>query len=81
MADVAEGKPPVLVATVLDTEDARGLAEFYRELFGLTYRTGDEPPPPGEPDPKGQEWLVLVDPNGQHRPGGPTGRPARTAER
>jgi catechol 2,3-dioxygenase-like lactoylglutathione lyase family enzyme len=69
MADGLESKPPVIVATVLDTEDARGLAEFYRELFGLTYRPGDEPPPAGQPDPQGQEWLVLIDTNGQHRLG------------
>jgi catechol 2,3-dioxygenase-like lactoylglutathione lyase family enzyme len=69
VSDSTNSKPPVLVATVLDTEDARGLAEFYRKLFGLSYRAGDEPPAPGEPDPKGQEWLVLVDPNGQHRLG------------
>lgn len=35
------------------------MAEFYRELFGLTYRPGDEAPPTGEPDPKGDDWLVL----------------------
>ena len=64
MSDSTPSLPPVLVQTVLDTEDARGLAEFYRELFGLTYRAGDEPPPAGEPDPRGQEWLVLRDPNG-----------------
>ena len=67
MTDGAENKPPAIVGTVLDTEDARGLAEFYRELFGLSYRAGDEPPPAGEPDPKGQEWLVLRDPNGPHQ--------------
>jgi hypothetical protein len=44
---------------VLDTEDARGLAEFYREVFGFMYRDGDEPPPAGEPDPNGKDWLVL----------------------
>ena len=38
---------PKLRQVVLDTEDARGLAEFYRELLGLAYRQGDEPPPPG----------------------------------
>ena len=35
MTETAISKPPVLVQTVLDTEDARGLAEFYREFFGL----------------------------------------------
>jgi catechol 2,3-dioxygenase-like lactoylglutathione lyase family enzyme len=69
VANDAENKPPMIVGTVIDTEDARGLAEFYRELFGLRYRAGDEPPPAGEPDPKGQEWLVLEDPNGPHRLG------------
>jgi len=50
---------PVLRSVVLDSTDARGLAEFYRELLGLEYRPGDEPPPPGEPDPQAQDWLVL----------------------
>jgi hypothetical protein len=50
---------PVIRQVVLDTTDARGLAEFYRRLFGLTYRPGDEPPPSGEPDPRGADWLVL----------------------
>jgi len=44
---------------VLDTTDTRGLAEFYRELLGYTYRAGDEPPAPGEPDPAKQEILNL----------------------
>jgi catechol 2,3-dioxygenase-like lactoylglutathione lyase family enzyme len=50
---------PTLRQVVLDTTDARSLAEFYRELLGLQYRSGDEPPPPGEPDPQGTDWLVL----------------------
>jgi hypothetical protein len=50
---------PVIRQTVLDTTDPRSLAEFYRRLFGLRYRPGDEPPGPGQPDPKGQDWLVL----------------------
>lgn len=52
---------PKLLQVVLDTTDARGLAEFYRQLLGLRYRPGDEPPGPGEPDPNGQDWLVLTD--------------------
>lgn len=50
---------PRLRQVVLDTTDARALAEFYRKLFGLTYRRGDEAPAPGEPDPRGADWLVL----------------------
>lgn len=50
---------PVLRQVVLDCADARSLAEFYRQLLGLWYRPGDEPPPAGEPDRKGQDWLVL----------------------
>lgn len=58
---------PFLRATVLDATDARGLAEFYRQLLGFRYRPGDEPPAPGEPDPTGQDWLVLNDTTGQAR--------------
>jgi catechol 2,3-dioxygenase-like lactoylglutathione lyase family enzyme len=50
---------PTVAQVVLDCTDARALAEFYRELCGLRYRPGDEPPTPGEPDPNGQDWLVL----------------------
>ena len=50
---------PSLRQVVLDAEDARALAEFYRELLGLTYRPGDEPPVAGAPDPHGEDWLVL----------------------
>lgn len=50
---------PLVRQTVLDGPDARALAEFYRELLGLWYRPGDEPPPPGRPDPRGRDWLVL----------------------
>jgi catechol 2,3-dioxygenase-like lactoylglutathione lyase family enzyme len=52
---------PTLLHTVLDTTDVRRLAEFYRELLGLRYRHGDEPPSAGEPDDA--DWLVLVDGN------------------
>lgn len=50
---------PRIAQVVLDTTDARALAEFYRGLFGLGYRTGDEPPAACEPDPDGEDWLVL----------------------
>jgi len=53
-----------MVGTVLDTTDPRAVAEFYRDLLGWTYRSGDEPPAPGEPDPQGQDWLVLRAPEG-----------------
>src|SRR3954463_1508673 len=46
---------PVLMHTVLDTTDVRGLAEFYRELLGLRYRPGDEPPAGDAPDDA--DWL------------------------
>jgi catechol 2,3-dioxygenase-like lactoylglutathione lyase family enzyme len=55
---------PTLRQVVLDCTDARALAEFYRQLLGLRYRPGDEPPAAGEPDPAGQDWLVLRDPAG-----------------
>jgi len=58
---------PVLISTVLDAVDARALAEFYRRLLGYRYRAGDEPPPAGEPDPQGEDWLVLEAPGGGHR--------------
>ena len=53
---------PRLLQTVIDTTDVRGLAEFYRELLGLRYRSGDERPAPGEPDDA--DWLSLTDADG-----------------
>ena len=58
---------PELIAVVLDATDARELAEFYRQLLGYEYQPGDETPPAGEPDPKGQDWLVLRDRAGRPR--------------
>lgn len=55
---------PAFHQVVLDTEDARGLAEFYRQLLGFVYRLGDEPPPGGAFDARGQDWLVLQHPSG-----------------
>jgi catechol 2,3-dioxygenase-like lactoylglutathione lyase family enzyme len=50
---------PQLLHTALDTTRPRELAEFYRQLLGLRYRPGDEPPAAGDPDDA--DWLVLVD--------------------
>jgi catechol 2,3-dioxygenase-like lactoylglutathione lyase family enzyme len=52
---------PTLLHTAIDTTDCRGLAEFYRELLGLHYRPGDEPPTDGPDD---ADWLVLRHPDG-----------------
>ena len=56
---------PTLRQIVLDAVDARELAEFYRRLLGLRWRTGDEPPPPGAEDLAAHEWLALRDPAGR----------------
>ena len=53
---------PSLRQVVLDTTDARALAEFYRKLLGFAYRPGDEPPAPGQDDERGRDWLVIHDP-------------------
>lgn len=50
---------PQLLHTVLDTTDVRSLAEFYRQLLGLVYRSGDEAPADGMADDA--DWLVLTD--------------------
>ncbi len=56
---------PQLLHTAIDTTDVRGLAEFYRELLGLQYRPGDEPPADGTVDDA--DWLVLVDSTGARK--------------
>ena len=56
------GEHPRLLHTVLDTTEVRTLAEFYRELLGLVYRPGDEPPAGGVPDTA--DWLELTGPGG-----------------
>jgi hypothetical protein len=63
--EVDEVSRPQRMHTALDTEDARGLAEFYRQLLGLQYRPGDEPPTDGTPDDP--DWLVLVDADGRRQ--------------
>lgn len=50
---------PLLAQVVLDTTDARRSAEFWRELLGLVYRSGHEPPRHGQDDPAGRDWLNL----------------------
>ena len=55
--------PLAIRQIVLDTTDARRLAEFYRQLLGLSYRSGDEPPVDG-PDIRGADWLCLRNPDG-----------------
>ena len=58
---------PLFRQVVLDTTDARGLAEFYRQLLGLVYRAGDEPPAGDQPDERGRDWLVIHHPSGSPR--------------
>jgi catechol 2,3-dioxygenase-like lactoylglutathione lyase family enzyme len=53
---------PQLLHTVLDTTRPRELAELYRQLLGLSYRPGDEPPADGAADEA--DWLMLVDSDG-----------------
>ena len=55
---------PRILQVVLDGTSIRELAEFYRKLFGLQYRPGDEPPAAGDPDERGEDWLVLQNPLG-----------------
>ena len=54
---------------MLDTTDARALAEFYRQLLGFEYRPGYEPPPPGHDDVRGRDWLIVVHPSGSPQVG------------
>ena len=54
---------PVLMHTAIDATDGRALAEFYRQLLGLHYRPGDDPPTDGSVDEA--DWLVLLDDDGQ----------------
>ena len=56
---------PRMLHTAIETTDARALAEFYRELLGLQYRPGDEPPADAGSDEPG--WLVLMDSNGDRK--------------
>ena len=55
---------PWLMHTASDTTDCRGLAVELRELLGLQYRPGDEPPADAVDD---ADWLVLVDSDGRRK--------------
>jgi len=55
---------PHLRQVVLDTTDARVSTEFWRQLLGLVYRPGHEPPGLDEDDPAGRDWLNLQTPDG-----------------
>lgn len=50
---------PSVAQVVLDTTDARALAEFYRVLLGWPYAPGHE-----DVDPAGDDWLNLRNPSG-----------------
>jgi catechol 2,3-dioxygenase-like lactoylglutathione lyase family enzyme len=56
---------PRLLHTALDATNCRELAEFYRQLLGLQYRPGDEPPADGTTDDA--DWLVLTDASGARK--------------
>jgi catechol 2,3-dioxygenase-like lactoylglutathione lyase family enzyme len=58
---------PQILHVVLDTTDVRTLAEFYRQLLGLQYRDGDEPPADGSEDLPETDWLVLRDDDDNNR--------------
>ena len=58
---------PELLQTVLDTTDARRLAEFWRAVLGWGYRAGDEPPAGGDTADSPPDWLVLAHPAGAGR--------------
>jgi hypothetical protein len=65
MTEGTSGSFPLYRQVVLDTTDARGLAEFYRQLLGYVYRAGDGPPPAGEADPEG--FIIIHHPSGHPR--------------
>jgi len=65
MGEVENRSTPTLRQTVLDCENPRVLAEFYRLLFGLRYRPGDAADE--QPDGTDRDWLVLVDDSGSLR--------------
>lgn len=65
MGNAGAEEYPQLLHTVLDSEDVRSLAEFYRQLLGLVYRPGDGPPADAAADDA--DWLVLTDAAGARK--------------
>lgn len=63
----AASSVPRICQVVFDTTDARASAEFWRQLLGLVYPPPHEPPPAGEDDEAGRDWLNLNDPDGTPR--------------
>jgi len=55
---------PHLGQVVCDSTSPRIAAEFWRQLLGLVYRQGHEPPGPDEDDPAGDDWLNLLNSDG-----------------
>jgi Glyoxalase-like domain len=58
---------PQLRSVVLDTTDARHLAEFYRQLLGYRYRVEDEPRGDAGGNPEPEDFLMVLSPDGAHR--------------
>ncbi|SDJ05122.1 Catechol 2,3-dioxygenase [Frankineae bacterium MT45] len=52
---------------VLDSTDARALAQFYRKLLGFPYRDGDERPEGADASENGEDFIVLMNPAGGAR--------------
>lgn len=73
-----DSQRPKLSQIIMDTTSARDAAEFWRELLGLVYRPGHEPPPDAEDDVAGRDWLNLFDADGTPAVG--SARAARTRE-
>jgi hypothetical protein len=59
---VESSSVPQYGQVVFDTTNPRASAEFWRQLLGLFYREGHEPPEPGHDDPAGRDWLNLFTP-------------------
>jgi catechol 2,3-dioxygenase-like lactoylglutathione lyase family enzyme len=70
VGDIANVQPmsasqvPQLRSIVFDSTNPRASAEFWRQLLGLTYRDGHEPPSDGSDDAAGRDWLMLRGANG-----------------